>query len=94
LAPRRQGAGGDLPRDGFAEQNSTVSTVKVTLLSTQTGQPLATLTAYRRFTNGYATTTGVPYTAWSPNGQQLAFADYFSSRITIWGGATLAAPPH
>jgi hypothetical protein len=81
------------PADGFENQSSTVTTVKVTLLDTATGKTLATLSAKRRFTNGSSSTPGVPYTAWSPSGQQLAFEDYFSGRITIWGSESLAALP-
>lgn len=83
-----------LPGDGFDNQNSTTSsTVKVTLLDTATGQTLGTLTTARPYTNGSATTEGVPYTAWSPNGQQLALVDYFSGRITVWGSASLTGLP-
>jgi hypothetical protein len=81
------------PADGFENQSSTVTTVRVTLLGTATGQTLATLSAKRRFTNGSSSTPGVPYTAWSPSGKQLAFEDYFSGRITIWGSESLATLP-
>ncbi|HEX9411905.1 MAG TPA: hypothetical protein VF916_00225, partial [Ktedonobacterales bacterium] len=69
--------------------------VNVTLLSTATGQPLAVITAARPYAlaPGCADIPGVPYTAWSPSGRQLAFMASSASRITLWSGSSLAALP-
>jgi len=100
-----------LPGDGLngGDSDPTSSSVRVTLYSTATGQPLTTLVAPHP-TNSY----GLTASAWSPDGAQFALVQSFgdispiatpaptgvgtnpfalSTVITIWGASSLAALP-
>jgi hypothetical protein len=75
-----------LPGDSFSPAHDTV---KVSLLSTTTGQTVGSVTLQ---THTSALLNPLPPPLfWSPSGLQLAFMDSTASRVTIWGGTSL---PH
>lgn len=73
-----------LPGDAFSPAHDTV---KVSLLSTATGQVVRIISAPTH-SSGPLNPLPPPF-SWSPSGQQLAFMDSSASQITIWGGASL-----
>ncbi|HEV2237002.1 MAG TPA: hypothetical protein VGR57_10120 [Ktedonobacterales bacterium] len=83
-----------LPADGYFNEAPVTpqSAIMVTLLSTTTGQPLATLSAPRVPGASTSSFGGFASLVWSPRGEQLAYVDY-AGRITIWGGATFSLLP-
>jgi hypothetical protein len=83
-----------LPADGYFNETpfGPRMDIKLTLLSTTTGQPLATLSAQRVLGAGAASSAGIAPMEWSPRGDQLAYLDY-AGRITIWGGTSLSLLP-
>lgn len=72
------------PVDGFTRSNDTI---RVTLLSTSDGHTLKTLSVP---TSSSFDTGEFDDLSWSPSGNQLAFRDAYSARITLWGGSSLA----
>ena len=62
---------------------------QIDLFDTTTGQ----FTAVSAVTQANASDDdpGIPPVVWSPSGAQLAYLDYFTSAVTIWGGSSLPA---
>lgn len=80
-----------LPTNGFGVLNSTPTTITVSLYDTATGKQIAALGIKHTPSSSGDTLPSDDVLAWSPTGKQLAFVDYNSNRVVIWGASQLPA---
>lgn len=65
--------------------------ITVSLYDTATGKQIAALGIKHTPSSSGDTLPSDDVLAWSPTGKQLAFVDYNSNRVVIWGASQLPA---